>query len=79
MAYTETVSANQLFDSAIGSIAVKQSTVVGFDVDDYVTSTVNSIAIAIQIFNAASAANTNFTQNRPIVSAGGVTVGGYGG
>lgn len=79
MAFTEVVKAEQLFDSAIGSIKVKQSTVIGFDIDDYVTTTVQSIATTIQMYNKATLANLNFTQNRRIVSVGGVSVGGYNG
>jgi hypothetical protein len=79
MAYTGTVQQNQLFDSAIGAINVQQSVVTGFDIDDFVTTTVQSIATSILMFNKASTANSNFTQNRPPVSIGGVTVGGYGG
>lgn len=79
MAYTQTTSANQMFDSAIGSINVQQSTVVGFDIDDFVTTTVQSIARTISMYNVVTTANSNFTQDRPIVSVGGVSVGGYGG
>ena len=77
MAFTEDVQSEQLFDSAIGAVKVKQSNVVGFDIDDFVSTTVNSIAISIQMFNKASTVNPTFTKNRRIVSVGGVTVGGY--
>lgn len=79
MAFTETVQAEQIFDSAIGSIKVKQSTVVGFDIDDYVTSTVISMAVTIGMYNQVISADSRLTQNRRIVSIGGVTAGGYNG
>lgn len=79
MAFTETLQAEQIFDSAIGAIKVKQSTVVGFDIDDYVTSTVVSLAVTIAMYNQATAVDSKLTQNRRIVSIGGVTVGGYNG
>lgn len=79
MAFTETVQAEQIFDSAIGSIKVKQATVVGFDVDDYVTSTVVSMAVTIGMYNHVISADSRLTQNRRIVSIGGVTAGGYSG
>lgn len=79
MAYTQIVKSDQVFDSAIGGIKVQQSVVLGFDVDDFVTSTVESIANTIKMYNlAVQAANDpNSSQNRNIVSISGVTVGGY--
>lgn len=77
MAVSQETTSDQLVDSAIGPIRVTISSVEGFDVDDYVTSTIQSMAIAIKMFNVASKVNTDFTTNRRKVSVGGVTVGGY--
>ena len=77
MAASESVMSNQVVDTAIGAINVQKSVVTGFDVDDFVTSTVVSLCRTLQMYNTASTADTQFTQNRRIVSVGGVTVGGY--
>lgn len=77
MAASETVLTNQVVDTAIGAVNVTKSVVSGFDVDDFVTSTVVSLCRSIQMYNTASSADPQFTQNRRIVSIGGVTVGGY--
>lgn len=77
MATVVNVVSNQIVDSAIGPINVIIQNVTGFDVDDYVTTTVQSIAITIQMYNLANNVNTKFTQNRRKVSIAGVTVGGY--
>jgi hypothetical protein len=77
MATSQTIQSNQLVDSAIGAINVQNSLIVGYDIDDFVTSTVKSLAVTIQIYNKASNVNPKFTTNRRIVSIAGVTVGGY--
>lgn len=77
MATSQTVQTNQVVDTAIGAVNVQNSLVVGYDIDDFVQSTVQSIAVSIKMFNTASTVNQKFTKNRRIVSIGGVTVGGY--
>lgn len=76
-AVVQSVSENQLVDTAVGPVNVQISTVTGFDIDDFVTSQVNSIAIAIKLYNLATNVNSQYTQNRRIVSIAGATVGGY--
>ena len=75
---TETLLSNKMVDTAIGACNVQQSEVTGFDVDDFVQTTVSGIAVTIQMYNKAAGADPNFTSNRRKVSVGGVTVGGYG-
>lgn len=77
MAMTETVQSDQVVDTAIGAINVQNSSVVGYDVDDFVTSMVVSIATTLQMYNKVTTVDTKFTNNRRVVSVGGVTVGGY--
>lgn len=74
---TEVTTTDQIVDTAIGAVSVQQATVVGFDVDDFVSTTVNSIAIAIKMYNMASSADPAFTKNRRKVSVGGAEAGGY--
>lgn len=75
-ATTEVVSTN-LVDSAIGSINVTISTVTGFDIDDYVSTTVQSLAISIKMFNLAQSVSSQGAATRRKVSIAGATVGGY--
>ena len=76
-AVVQSVEENQLVDTAVGPINVQYATVTGFDIDDFVTSQVQSMAIAVQLYNLATSVNTQFTANRRVVSIGGATVGGY--
>lgn len=77
MAATQTVTSNETVDSAIGPLLVVQATLANFDIDDYVQTTVVSLATAIKIYNMANNVNTQAAANRPIVNIGGVTVGGF--
>lgn len=75
-ATSEVVSTN-LVDSAIGAINITISNVTGFDIDDYVSTTVQSTAISIKMFNLAQSVNSQAAKGRRAVSIGGATVGGY--
>lgn len=75
-ATSEVVSTN-LVDSAVGAINVTISTVTGFDIDDYVSTTVQSLAISIKLFNLAQSVNAQAAAERRKVSIAGATVGGY--
>ena len=77
MATAEVVQTEQVTDTAIGAVKIQTSLVVGYDIDDFVASTVKSIAVSIQMFNKINDVDTEFTKDRRIASIGGVTVGGY--
>jgi hypothetical protein len=77
MASTTTVTSTNIVDTAVGAMTVTFATVQNADIDDYVTSQVVSLATTLQMYNKLQVSNTTFTQNRRIVSIGGVTVGGY--
>lgn len=74
---TEEVTSESIVDSAIGPVRVVQSTVVGFDIDDFVTSRVQGAAISIKMYNLAQAADKEQSKGRRKVDIGGVSVGGY--
>lgn len=73
---TEPVADN-LVDTAVGPIYVSQALVTGFDIDDFVTSTVQSTAISIKLYNLAGTVNAQTAQDRRVVSVGGASIGGY--
>ena len=75
MKVIDTVS--NLVDTAIGPVAVTISTVQGFDIDDYVHSTVRAQGIKLQIMQAARTADPRLAKNRPPIDLDGVTLGGY--
>ena len=77
MAVVQSTVSTHTVDSAIGPIMVTIEKVTGFDVDDHVQTTVQSVAISIQMYNLAANVNTQSAKNRRIVSVGGITVGGY--
>jgi len=72
----ETIADN-LIDTAIGAVWVNRSVAVGFDIDDFVSTTVKNTAISVKLYNLAGTVDTQLAQNRRIVSIGGATVGGF--
>lgn len=74
---TEEIKSENIVDSAIGPVRVVQSTVTGFDVDDFVTSRVQSTAVSVKMYNLAQAVDKDTAKGRRKVSVGGVSVGGY--
>lgn len=78
MAYTVINSDTHLIDSAIGPLAVTTSTVEGFDIDDYVHSTVRDMAFRLQVQRIARQVNPQLAKNRmPVTLDDGTIVGGF--
>ena len=73
----EKKSTEHIIDTAIGPMSVKQTTVVGFDIDNFVQGTVDSQATYLRMLLLMDNAKPTFTKDRPPVRLGGKEVGGY--
>lgn len=74
---TEKDVTESVIDSAIGPLKVRRATMTGFDVDDFVSTTVDSQATHLRMLNAMDKTNPLFAKNRPPVRLGDKEVGGY--
>ena len=72
-------SKTSLLDSAIGPVAVTTTSYSNFTIDDYVTTTVMAKAGYLRILNKASTVDPLLAKDRPPVSIGGYSLGGYDG
>jgi hypothetical protein len=68
-----------LLDSAIGPVAVTTTTYSKYDIDDFVTMTVQSKAEYLRMQNRAAGIDPQEVRNRPPVTIGGTNLGGYDG
>jgi uncharacterized protein YqkB len=68
-----------LIDSAMGPVAVKTTTIEGFNVDDFVKTTIESKAQFLRLKNKAALVNPLDVNNRPPVELDDVSIGGYDG
>lgn len=66
-----------LVDSAIGPLAVTETEVAGFDIDDYVHTTVRAQALLLRMKERASTADPVFAKDRDPVDIEDVSVGGF--
>lgn len=66
-----------LTDTAIGPFATTITTLEGYDIDDFVHTTVKSQGIRLQLLYRVINADTRLTDNRPRVEVDGISVGGY--
>jgi hypothetical protein len=66
-----------LVDTAIGPVAVSDSLVDGFDVDDLVHSIVRAQAIKLQLIQKVRTADPRLAKNRPPVNLDGNAIGGF--
>jgi hypothetical protein len=79
MAMTEVSKSEVIIDSAVGPFVIETREVIGFDIEDYVRTTIESQAIHLQIRQAIQKVDPRFTKNRTPVVSGDIGVGGYGG
>lgn len=70
-------SQTNLIDTAIGPVAITESEVLGFGIEDYVHTAVRSQALKLQLKLKLSQADKRFTSNRYPVDIDGVRVGGF--
>ena len=77
MAYTVVDTEFVIIDSAIGPVGLISQTVSGFDIDDFVHTTVLSIAKTLQLQQAALTADPQIAKNRIPVVIGNAVVGGF--
>ena len=77
MATTIVSESTHLVDSAIGPLAVTEKELTGFDIDDYVHTTVRSQAILLRMKEKAGTADPAFAADRPPVDIEDVSVGGF--
>lgn len=77
MAGIVTSTSQVLVDSAVGPCMVQTDSFTGFDIDDFVKSTVDSQAIYLRLYQLVSTVNPQIALNRPPVITGDITVGGY--
>jgi len=66
-----------ILDSAIGPLGVRQATIIGFDIDDYVHSITIAQAIQLNLIRSIQNADTGLAQDRPPMNIEGNVVGGY--
>lgn len=66
-----------LLDSAVGPVAVTTTKFKNFDIDDYVSLSVKSKAEYLRLLNKATQVDPLEARNRPPVTVGGNTLGGY--
>lgn len=74
---TELSKTVSVVDSAIGPVMMERAEVVGYDVDDYVKSTIESQATWLKMRAMALLADPKFTKDRPPVNLDDVTAGGW--
>lgn len=79
MASQEITRTEALIDSAIGPFRVETTEVLGFDIDDFVKTTIVSQAVYLQMREAIRQVDPKYTINRTPVIAGDLAVGGYSG
>ena len=68
-----------LVDTAVGPVSVVSQEVVGYDVDDYVHSSVREIAQRLRLYKAAIDADDSLSSGRIPVQVGNIRVGGFRG
>jgi hypothetical protein len=66
-----------LIDSAIGALAVMQTVVTGYDIDDLVHDQTRSQAIQLQFKNKVATVNPTLAANRPPINIEDAQVGGF--
>lgn len=74
---TETDVTESVLDSAIGPLKVRQSKITGFDIDNFVSTTVDSQATHLRMLYLMDTADPRFTKDRPPVRLADKEVGGY--
>lgn len=74
---TTVSSSTTLVDTAIGPLAVTQATLSGFDIDDFVHSTVIAQATKLQMVYRIQTVDPRLTKGRPPVALDGQAIGGY--
>lgn len=72
-------SKQSMLDSAIGPVIVTTESYTGFDVDDFVHTTIISQATKLQMKRLASNADPELATNRDRVQIDDVEAGGYNG
>lgn len=72
-------SKQSMLDSAIGPVMVTTESYTGFDVDDFVHTTVVSQATKLRMKRMASNANPDLANNRDRVLIDDIEAGGYSG
>lgn len=68
-----------LMDSAVGPVAVTTTDYEKFDIDDYVSLCVQSKAEYLRFLNKSAQVNPLEVKGRPIVTLGGINLGGFDG
>lgn len=66
-----------LLDSAIGPVSITTTEHTNFDVDDYVTLTVQSKAEYLRIVAKAATMDPLQVRGKPVVTVGGSSLGGF--
>ena len=77
MATQQVSTSTVLIDSAIGALSVRQTVLMGYDIDDLVHDQTRALAIQLQIKNKVGTVNPTLAANRPPISIEGSTAGGY--
>ena len=68
-----------ILDSSAGPVLVTTSDHVEFDIDDYVSMTVQGYSNTLKLMNKVSTINPEDVRNRPPVNIGNLSIGGYNG
>ena len=74
---TEISSILSILDCAVGPVAVKETTVTDFDIDDFVHLVNTEHGEKLNLYQKATRANTDLAVNRIPVDIGDVSMGGF--
>jgi hypothetical protein len=74
---TELSSTVTILDIATGPVAIKESTVEEFDIEDFVSLATTEFAEKVKLYQKALRADPEFTSQRTPVIIGGKILGGF--
>jgi len=75
----EVDSKSNIVDSAMGPVTIVEITHTGFDVDDFVATTVESQGTHLRLMTLARSVKSTEVKGRPTVNLEDVSLGGYDG
>jgi len=76
---TELDTKTNIVDSALGPVTIVESNHAGFDVDDFVSTTVESQATHLKLVTIAQSVKSSAVKGRPPVNLEGTVLGGFNG